>query len=213
MSDRNCFYLLILFKGGVTTNYSPPPQILDLMSSNTGIKKTFNIIRSQNGKCQFLVSTINSKFSFKNQTSLFILIAISILVHWLLVYSTAIQGVDAEVTRARNKGWTYVRSPQTILSSIEHKFRLMAQYADSWIETNFLRQALALDQLTAEVTGFNSHKLDEVLIQLRGINDKLGSQCYQNIQILNKLGGEPMSSAEGAEVVKSNSAQALRGVI
>ena len=126
--------------------------------------------------------------------------------------SAAIQTVDAEVFRARNQGWTYVRGHKTTLSSIENKFTLLAQYAESWIETNFVRQGLALDQLTAEVAGFNSHKLDEVLIQLRGISDKLATQCYQNIQILNKLGGEPMSSAETAEVVKGNSAQALRGM-
>ena len=111
--------------------------------------------------------------------------------------SLAMKQIESEISESRYNGWSYVRSPRHTLSSLQEKMSLLAQNAEAWLETKFVREGQEFFDLSVEIEIHQGPKLDEVIRHLSALSQKMSSMLAQNLELLTKMDQMSQSASSG----------------
>ena len=111
--------------------------------------------------------------------------------------SLAMKQIESEISESRYNAWSYVRSPRHTLSSLQEKMSLLAQNAEAWLETKFVREAQEFFDLSVEIEIHQGPKLDEVIRHLSALSQKMSSLMFQNNAMLSKMEHLSQSASSG----------------
>ena len=125
--------------------------------------------------------------------------------------SLAMKQIESEISESRYNAWSYVRSPRHTLSSLQEKMSLLAQNAEAWLETKFVREGKEFFDLSVEIEIHQGPKLDEVIRHLSALSQKMSSMLAQNLELLSKMDrmSESASSGENPNSTKQEMTEAL----
>ena len=118
--------------------------------------------------------------------------------------------IESEISESRYNAWSYVRSPRHTLSSLQEKMSLLAQNAEAWLETKFVREGKEFFDLSVEIEIHQGPKLDEVIRHLSALSQKMSSMLAQNLELLSKMDrmSESASSGENPNSTKQRMTEA-----
>ena len=111
--------------------------------------------------------------------------------------SLAMKQIESEISESRYNAWSYVRSPRHTLSSLQEKMSLLAQNAQAWMETKFVREGQEFFDLSVEIEIHQGPKLDEVIRHLSALSQKMSSMLAQNLELLTKMDQMSQSASSG----------------